>query len=90
MPHILLYTMGHCPYCKRAKALLRKKGVTEWVEYDLETTPEKRAEMLEKAAGRRTVPQIFIGDTHVGGADDLFQLDAAGRLDPLLNLIPQT
>ena len=89
MPHILLYTMGHCRYCKRAKALLRKKGVTEWIEYDLETVPEKRGEMLEKAAGRRTVPQIFIGDTHVGGADDLFQLDAAGRLDPLLNLIPQ-
>lgn len=86
MPHILLYTMGHCPYCTRAKALLREKGITEWEEYDLEVVPEKRGEMLVKAGGRRTVPQIFIGDTHVGGADDLFQLDAAGRLDQLLQL----
>ncbi|MEM7329077.1 MAG: glutaredoxin 3 [Pseudomonadota bacterium] len=89
MPHVLLYTMGHCPYCKRAKALLRAKGVTDWEEYDLEIVPEKRAEMLANSNGRRTVPQIFIGDTHVGGADELFQLDAAGRLDPLLTLEPQ-
>ena len=89
MPHILLYTMGHCPYCKRAKALLRKKGITEWEEYDLEIVPEKRGEMIAKSSGRRTVPQIFIGDTHVGGADDLFQLNAAGQLDALLQLTPQ-
>jgi glutaredoxin 3 len=84
MPHILLYTMGHCPYCKRAKALLREKGVSDWDEYDLEVTPRKRAEMKAKSGGRNTVPQIFIGGTHVGGADDLFKLDAAGGLDPLL------
>lgn len=86
MPNVLLYTMGHCPYCRRAKALLRDKGVTAWTEYDLEITPEKRGEMLAKANGRHTVPQIFINGTHVGGADDLFRLDAAGGLDKLLNL----
>ena len=85
MPHILLYTMGHCPYCKRAKAFLREKGVTDWEEYDLEIKPHKRAEMKTKSGGRNTVPQIFIGGTHVGGADDLFKLDAIGGLDPLLN-----
>ena len=79
MPHILLYTMGHCPYCRRAKALLRQKGVTNW-----------EGEMLARSGGRRTVPQIFIGNTHVGGADDLFKLDAAGGLDRLLTLEPQT
>ncbi|MEM9570560.1 MAG: glutaredoxin 3 [Pseudomonadota bacterium] len=84
MPHILLYTMGHCPFCRRAKALLREKGVTEWEEYDLEIVPNRRAEMIKKSGGRKTVPQIFIGDIHVGGADDLFNLDAAGGLDPLL------
>ena len=89
MPHILIYTMGHCPYCRRAKALLREKGVTEWEEYDLERVPEKRSEMLARSGGRHTVPQIFIGDTHIGGSDDLFRLDAAGGLDALLNLEPQ-
>ena len=89
MPHILLYTMGHCPYCKRAKALLRDKGITEWEEYDLEVVPAKRGEMIAKSGGRTTVPQIFIGQTHVGGADDLFRLDAAGGLDRLLTLEPQ-
>ena len=89
MPHILLYTMGHCPYCKRAKALLRDKGITEWEEYDLEIVSAKRGEMIAKSGGRTTVPQIFIGQTHVGGADDLFRLDAAGGLDRLLTLEPQ-
>lgn len=84
MSHIRLYTMGHCPYCRRAKALLRQKGVTEWEEYDLEIRPEKRGEMVAKSGGRRTVPQIFIGDTHVGGSDDLAALEAAGKLDLLL------
>jgi len=90
MPNILLYTMGHCPYCKRAKALLRDKGITDWQEHDLEIVPEKRSEMLDRSSGRRTVPQIFIGNTHVGGADDLFKLEADGHLDLLLNLEPQT
>lgn len=89
MPHILLYTMGHCPYCKRAKALLREKGVTHWEEHDLELVPQKRGDMLAKSGGRHTVPQIFIGDKHVGGADDLFRLEAAGGLDALLNLQTQ-
>ncbi|MEM8636858.1 MAG: glutaredoxin 3 [Pseudomonadota bacterium] len=84
MPHILLYTMGHCPYCARAKALLRKKGISEWEEYDLELVPQKRAEMVAKSAGRRTVPQIFIGGKHIGGSDDLAALDIAGDLDALL------
>lgn len=81
MPHILLYTMGHCPYCKRAKALLREKGITQWEEYDLEIVPEKRSEMLTKSGGRNTVPQIFIGHTHIGGSDDLSRMNAAGQLD---------
>ncbi len=84
MPKITLYTMGHCPFCARAKALLKSKGVTDWTEYDLEIVPEKRAEMERRSGGRRTVPQIFIGDTHVGGSDDLYALEAAGGLDPLL------
>ncbi len=85
-PHILLYTKGHCPYCARAKALLRRKGVVDWEEFDLEIVPEKRAEMVAKSSGRWTVPQIFIGDAHVGGSDDLAALDAAGALDPLLKV----
>jgi len=85
MPHVLLYTMDHCPYCKSAKALLRQKGISNWEEYDLEVVPQKRGEMIAKSGGRNTVPQIFIGDTHVGGADDLFKLDAEGGLDLLLN-----
>ena len=85
-PSITLYTMGHCPYCKKAKALLRDKGITEWVEYDLEVIPEKRAEMIQRSGGGDTVPQIFIDGHHVGGASDLFALDAAGGLDRLLGL----
>lgn len=86
MPAITLYTMGHCPYCARAKALLTRKGVVAWTEYDLEKFPEKRAEMEVRAGGRRTVPQIFIGDVHVGGSDDIHRLDAAGGLEKLLGL----
>lgn len=82
--NITLYTMGHCPYCARAKALLREKGVTDWTEFDLEVIPEKRSEMLKRSDGRKTVPQIFIDGFHVGGSDDLFALDAAGGLDPRL------
>ena len=85
-PNILLYTMDHCPYCKRAKALLSEKGVSDWIEHDLETVPEKRPEMIA-LSGRNTVPQIFIDGHHVGGAADLFALDAAGGLDPLLGLV---
>ena len=78
----LMYTTAVCPYCQMAERLLRAKGVDiEKVRVDLE--PERRAEMMQKT-GRRTVPQIYIGETHVGGYDDLAALDRAGKLDPLL------
>ena len=80
---VLMYTTAVCPYCQMAERLLRSKGVDiEKVRIDLE--PARRAEMMEKT-GRRTVPQIYIGETHVGGYDDLAALERAGRLDPLLN-----
>jgi glutaredoxin 3 len=79
----LMYTTAVCPYCQMAERLLVAKGVEiEKVRVDLE--PARRAEMMEKT-GRRTVPQIYIGETHVGGYDDLAALDRAGKLDPLLN-----
>jgi len=78
----LMYTTAVCPYCQMAERLLRSKGVDiEKVRVDLD--PERRAEMMEKT-GRRTVPQIYVGETHVGGYDDLAALDRAGGLDPLL------
>lgn len=80
---ITIYTTSACPYCVAAKALLRKKGAA-FDEIDVESQPELRRAMQQRAAGRYTVPQIFIGETHVGGCDDLHELDAAGRLDPLL------
>jgi len=80
---VTMYSTGVCPYCQMAERLLRSKGVAviERIRVDLE--PERRAEMMEKT-GRRTVPQIYIGDTHVGGFEDLAALDHAGKLDPLL------
>lgn len=78
-----IYTTRVCPYCVRAKALLRRKGV-RFVEYDVTNDPERRAEMVQRAHGHRTVPQIFIDDRHVGGCDDLYALDRRGELDPLL------
>jgi len=81
-PAVLMYTTGWCPYCERARQLLRRKDVPV-TEIDLDSAPEKRAEMQQKS-GRRTVPQIFIGDTHVGGSDDLHALEDAGKLDALL------
>ncbi|MEO5349356.1 MAG: glutaredoxin 3 [Magnetococcus sp. YQC-3] len=83
MANVVMYTTAVCPYCVRAKALLKKKGVA-FEEIDLNAQPERRAEMLDKADGRRTVPQIFINDRHVGGCDDLYALDAEGGLDALL------
>lgn len=78
-----MYTTAVCPYCQMAERLLRAKGVeVEKVRVDLE--PQRRMEMMEKT-GRRTVPQIYVGETHVGGYDDLAALDRAGKLDPLLN-----
>jgi glutaredoxin 3 len=81
-PGVVMYVTGWCPYCARARKLLEKKGVTFEV-VDVEAAPEKRAEMQQRS-GRRTVPQIFIGATHVGGCDDLYALDDAGKLDGLL------
>ena len=80
---VLMYTTAVCPYCNMAERLLKSKGIDaiEKIRVDLE--PEQRVAMMEKT-GRRTVPQIYIGDTHVGGFDDLSALDHAGKLDPLL------
>ncbi len=83
MSPIELYTKDYCPYCKRAKALLTRKGVS-FTEFDIQTSPALVEEMITRSAGRRTVPQIFIGDYHVGGASDLFELDRQGKLDRLL------
>lgn len=81
-PAIVMYTTSWCPYCERARRLLKAKGAS-FEEIDVESSPEKRAEMQTRS-GRRTVPQIFIGDQHVGGSDDLAELEAAGKLDSLL------
>ncbi|WP_238119846.1 MULTISPECIES: glutaredoxin 3 [unclassified Xanthobacter] len=82
MKPIVIYTKSWCPYCHSAKELLRRKGWT-FTEVDVTTDPEGQQEMSRKANGRTTVPQIFIGDTHVGGCDDLYALDREGRLDTL-------
>ncbi len=83
MPQVEIYTSPYCGYCSRAKALLSRKAVG-FEEIDVSGDGARRAEMLERSGGRRTVPQIFINGTHVGGCDDLYALDAAGRLDPML------
>jgi glutaredoxin 3 len=83
MPKITIYTTPICPYCVRAKALLKKKGAT-FEEIDVFMNSEARRRMEEKASGRYTVPQIFIGERHVGGCDDLYALERAGELDFLL------
>ncbi|GAA0578718.1 glutaredoxin 3 [Rhizomicrobium electricum] len=82
MAKVRIYTTPICPYCARAKALLTRKGV-EFEEVDVYMDAAARKEMMDKS-GRRTVPQIFIGDRHIGGCDDLHELDAEGGLDPLL------
>jgi glutaredoxin 3 len=84
MPSVKMYTTAVCPYCVRAKALLQSKGVQNIEEIRVDLFPEQRATMME-ITGRRTVPQIFIGDTHIGGCDDLMQLDRTGGLLSLLN-----
>jgi len=81
--HVLMYTTAVCPYCMRAKQLLTARGVTAIEEVRIDIDPERRDEMMQRTK-RRTVPQIYIGDTHVGGCDDLYALDAAGGLLPLL------
>ena len=83
MARIEIYTKFLCPYCTRAKSLLKGKGV-DFEEYDITMGGPRRAEMLERSHGRTTVPQVFIDDRHIGGSDDLAALDRAGLLDPLL------
>lgn len=83
MPPVELYTTPYCPYCLAAKELLQKKGV-DFTEINVAGAPDRRAEMTQRAGGRTTVPQIFVGTTHVGGCDDLYALDDEGKLDPLL------
>jgi glutaredoxin 3 len=83
MARVEIYTKIFCSYCARAKRLLGDKGV-DYEEYDITLGGPKRAEMIQRAEGRTTVPQIFIGDVHVGGSDDLHALDSDGRLDPML------
>jgi glutaredoxin 3 len=80
---VLMYSTGVCPYCTMAERLLKAKGIDEIEKIRIDLDPEQRALMMEKT-GRRTVPQIYIGDTHVGGFDDLSALDREGKLDPLL------
>ena len=83
MQPVEIYTSPYCGFCHAAKRLLTSKGVA-FSEIDVIADPSRRPEMLNRANGRHTVPQIFIGETHVGGCDDLYALDRAGKLDPLL------
>jgi glutaredoxin 3 len=83
MPKVTIYTTPFCPYCHTAKALLKRKNV-EFSEIDVSFDPQERQHMVARAQGRRTVPQIFIGETHVGGSDELHALERQGKLDPLL------
>jgi glutaredoxin 3 len=84
MQSVKMYTTAVCPYCIRAKQLLKARGVDQIDEVRVDTNPQARDEMMS-LTGRRTVPQIFIGSTHVGGCDDLVSLDGRGELTPLLN-----
>ncbi|HEY1075317.1 MAG TPA: glutaredoxin 3 [Fontimonas sp.] len=88
MKAVRLYSAGYCPFCTMAKRLLASKGV-KFDELEVDKNPALREEMV-RITGRRTVPQIFVGDVHVGGCDDLYALNAAGNLDPLLNDPPQS
>ncbi|MBV8448735.1 MAG: glutaredoxin 3 [Hyphomicrobiales bacterium] len=83
MRKVTIYTKAWCPYCRDAKALLERKGV-EFLEIEIDKEPARRAEMLARSGGRGTVPQVFVGKTHLGGCDDLYALDEEGSLDRLL------
>ena len=83
MSHVTIYTRAFCPYCTRAVALLEKKGV-DFTEIDAGMDVEKRREMMQRSGGRATYPQIFIGDKHIGGCDEMVSLEWAGKLDDLL------
>jgi glutaredoxin 3 len=84
MNKVVMYTTGYCPYCNRAEALLTQRGVTEIEKIRIDEDTSEREKMMQRT-GRRTVPQIYIGDTHVGGFDDLSALDREGKLLTLLN-----
>ena len=84
MADIVIYTRAYCAYCDWAKELLQRKGAA-FTEIDVTGNRERRAEMIDRANGAMTTPQIFIGETHVGGCDELYALDEAGKLDPLLS-----
>ena len=86
MQVVKMYTTAVCPYCVQAKRILMSKGVAQIEEIRVDALPEERSKMMERT-GRRTVPQIFIGETHVGGCDDLMALDSQGGLVPLLNAV---
>ena len=86
MAEVELYTTMYCPYCTRARALLQRKGVA-YVDIDIAEEPTRRDEMIRRAQGRSTVPQIFINGEHIGGYDDLAALDRAGKLDPKLGIL---
>lgn len=83
MAEVTIYTKAYCPYCVRAVGLLQEKQVS-YQEIRIDLQPERRDEMINRANGRTTVPQIFIGEQHIGGCDDMFALDAQGKLDSLL------
>lgn len=82
-PNVEIYTWSTCPFCIRAKALLDRKGV-QYTEYCIDGDEAARAKMAQRAHGRRSLPQVFINDQHIGGCDDLYALNSQGRLDPLL------
>jgi glutaredoxin 3 len=84
MAQVTMYTKMLCPFCSRAKKLLKEKGVAQMQEIDITMSSKRRSEMLERAGGAHTVPQIFIGETHVGGCDELYEMDRQGKLDGLL------
>ena len=84
MAQVTIYTKPYCPYCIRAVSLLEKKGI-DFTEIEAAFDPEKRQEMIRRANGRATFPQIFIGERHIGGCDDMMALEREGKLDPLLN-----
>ena len=83
MAKVLMYSTGVCPFCMMAERLLKSKGVDQIEKIRVDLEPKRREEMMQRT-GRRTVPQIYVGETHVGGFDDLYALDQQGRLDPLL------
>lgn len=84
MAEVVIYTKPGCPYCTAALALLKRKGA-EFTEIVASNDPDKKAEMVARAGGKSTFPQIFVGDKHIGGSDDIHALDARGGLDPLLS-----